>query len=328
MAASKRGKASNNPEQPDSEAEAEQPRAEAQALDQAQAEPEQQPEIVAEAEPPRAEAQELTSPPVELEQQPRRRRSLFAHLLDRLDWLEDWLRQHQGFTEQETQVIIRQHQDHQREMEDEEWHLQNFFLVEIHRKGGGESQQWKTVAFNGDQDSPHQWEGVPHAQLAAWVLNELGSGSESKPGSEPGPEPGSSELKPSSAKITILRAQIRQPSQPELTVETQESNLEFTAPIKGNDPFDVAIQFKIDGLSAADLPLSYELLYDAKDQTTKQKIPLRDEKLPPTKLVELRDVYTATIEGLRLQPGTYQLRLVITDHDHVMGGISPLLQVT
>lgn len=297
-----------------------------QPANEAESEPEPQlTEMAAEVEHPPMDSPALSRSPG-LAESPIRRRSLFAQWLeDQLDWLEDWLLHHKGFSEEETQVIIQQLQAHHRQMETEQWQLRDFFLVEIHEKGEGDAKQWRTVAFSGDQDSPHCWDDMASVQLAAWLLNKLET---TWPTDS---EPGATEGEFSSAKLTILRAQIQQSSQPELTIETQAANSTFSTPITRHEPFDVHIQFKIDGLSAVRLakhPLTCEILYDVRDRTTKQKVLMSDEKRPFTRLVELRDVYTATIKGLRLPPGTYQLRLVITDHAHLLGGISPVLQVT
>lgn len=270
---------------------------------------------------PSAEAPASTRPNVEAEQSPRRRRSFLAHLLDRgLDWLQDWLLHQQGFSEAETEVILHQLQAHHQTLEAEQWQLRKFALVEIYERKVNNSWQQKTIAYSGDQDRSQEWEGIARLQIAEWLLNKLSTGDSSDSQADPErPKP--------PTRLTILQAQIRQPSQTEVTVETQEENAAFTAPIRGREPFDVDIRFQVEGLAAAELPLTYDILYDAKDETTNQKVFPGGEKQLPTQLIKLHDSYTATLKGLQLPPGTYKLRLVISDHARLMTGISPVLQV-
>jgi len=232
------------------------------------------------------------------------------NLIDGFDkGLERWFLEHKGFTQEETNVLISQLQEHQQKVEAEGWQPLTFFLIDILEKDTDGIKQRRTTVYSGngafsswENPADNQWQDTVSEQLCQSVVDEI----EKIP-------PLLSPIQ--SVSISVLQVKFI-PTQSEVPVELQiADSYNYEAIVLSSDePFDLEVSFKVDGLSSKNLlerTIAYQLLCDVKEQMTGAKILLTDKDALPIRLTNIQDSYIARLQKIHLKRGEYRLRIAV-----------------
>lgn len=197
------------------------------------------------------------------------------------------------------------------------WQTVAAFTVEFQaRIDDNENVQYRTLVRHVATDEEESWAGLGSADLQAWLRTQV---SEHIPPASIGgnhPPMNADVIDPENIDHLVIpiieELYLLQPAATGAAMGLHKPNKLFPAPLEGNRPFSVALQFGIqpqDALDQLTQVLSYNVECYARSIKSGDIIPLGE--IPKTRLYPQDSSYTAYLPTTRLKKGLYRLQVFL-----------------